>query len=766
MADNYLITGYWGKPHVTAENDRGINAAIFGAGRFVLPVGNQFRAEYIGNNTIRVYDGKLIDNGAVAGIPAGQYVDLLVPETGQGLKRNDLIIFQYKKDASTLIESGVFAVVNGVETAGTPSDPELTQEDILSDTATFDQMALWRVSVAGSAISEPVQVFEVAKSMENAGCGVPIVSATSTNGVDYEATVENVDELYTGLEIIIIPNMTSTSAAAMLNVNGLGAKRIRMPISSSTSATTTPTYNDFYAKDKPVKLIYDKSSLNGIWRIVDKNRANALDLYGTTPIEKGGTGADNAKEARINLGVETAAGTVTSGNADFAEVGEWSDCNVENENRIGYFVCLDTDIPGVNMRKATINDDIRGVTVTAPAFSGNCSADKFDKTGALLPKYSYVACIGIVSVIDDGTCTVGKRCIPNENSIATATTGEYGYLVMERIDKNHVLIALEPSTDYQYKTNVLIKGILEKLKTNGQGGGDVPSGDGGDFRVLTPDNTLGELESCRINYIELGIPFLYADEDDEYCALLGVNEFRVYFVKGSSKKILTFTTNGLTENYVTLKNPEISDFGGEGDAGNITINGTELKFFVGKEKDYDALDEEAKENLLAIITDSTDSPGSTTPKIYSYPDTDGSFVSILENSTIEIGKLPDGRTVDDIVGVGLEGYVNSDDFYEYTEDTSFRISSGRTSDSVQDRTNGSLTDGGYLLPFTLSARGGEYGRIVTSIDVEIGSSIDGKLYIYFKRGSCYYFDPGTGSYVLETLNHKKFKLRKLYYWFA
>lgn len=305
MADNYLITGYWGEPHVTAENDRGINAAIFGAGRFVLPVGNQLRAEYIGNNTIRVYDGKLIDNGAVAGIPAGKYVDLFVPETGQGMKRNDLIVFQYRKDASTLVESGVFVVINGVETQGTPIDPELSQEDILSDTATFDQMPLWRVAVEGSIISAPVQVFKVAKNMNNVS-GNRIVAATSTDGVNYDATVDDVDELYTGLEITIIPNMTSTSTAVMLNVNGLGACRVRVPISSGTAATTTPAYDDFYAANKPVKLIYDKSSLNGIWRIVDKNIPNALDLYGTTPIEKGGTGADNAKEARENLGVAPA----------------------------------------------------------------------------------------------------------------------------------------------------------------------------------------------------------------------------------------------------------------------------------------------------------------------------------------------------------------------------------------------------------------------------------------------------------------------------
>jgi hypothetical protein len=165
MADNYLITGYWGEPHVTAENDRGINAAMFGTGRFVLPVGGQFRAEYIGNNTIRMYDGKLMDNGAAAGIPVGEYVDLLIANAGQGMKRNDLIVFQYKQDASTLIESGKFVVIQGVETDGTASDPELTQEDLLSGEAAFDQMALWRVSVSGATISAPVKLFSVSSDL-------------------------------------------------------------------------------------------------------------------------------------------------------------------------------------------------------------------------------------------------------------------------------------------------------------------------------------------------------------------------------------------------------------------------------------------------------------------------------------------------------------------------------------------------------------------------------------------------------------------------
>lgn len=159
MADNYLITGYWGEPHVTAENDRGFNAAVFGAGKFVLSVGEMFRAEYIGNNTVRMYDGKLLDGGALAGISAGKYIDFLIPEAGQGMNRNDLIIFEYSQDSSTLVESGVFRVLSGTETSGTAVDPVLHEEDLLSDEATLDQMALLRVSVSGAVISDPEIVF-------------------------------------------------------------------------------------------------------------------------------------------------------------------------------------------------------------------------------------------------------------------------------------------------------------------------------------------------------------------------------------------------------------------------------------------------------------------------------------------------------------------------------------------------------------------------------------------------------------------------------
>lgn len=291
MADNYLITGYWGEPHVTAENDRGFNAAVFGAGKFVLPVGEMFRAEYIGNNTVRIHDGKLIDNGAVAGIPTGSYIDLLIPEAGQGMKRNDLIIFEYSKDTSTLVESGVFKVLSGTETSGTAADPALTENNLLTGNAYSDQMALWRIPVSGAVISAPEILFNTKFAGER------IANAHSEDGKVYTVNFPGIAKLYTGLEITIIPDITSTTTLPSLNVNGVGDVYIKRRITSNTKTTVQSEGEEFLQKDQPIRVIYNGS----VW-VADMARANANDIYGTVPIENGGTGADNAEEACENLG--------------------------------------------------------------------------------------------------------------------------------------------------------------------------------------------------------------------------------------------------------------------------------------------------------------------------------------------------------------------------------------------------------------------------------------------------------------------------------
>lgn len=169
----------------------------------------------------------------------------------------------------------------------------------------------------------------------------------------------------------------------------------------------------------------------------------------------------------IGAAPTTAGNTVVSQNADYAEVGEWSDGNTGNEDRIGYFVAIDETSAGRTMVKATSTADVRGVTVTTPAFAGGYSADKVGADGNLLAQYDYVAVMGIVSVIDNGTCTVNERCMPGDDGTAVPSTNNLGYHVMERVDDTHVLIAVEPGADMlnRIKTDMDTKVTMDQVNT-------------------------------------------------------------------------------------------------------------------------------------------------------------------------------------------------------------------------------------------------------------------------------------------------------------
>ena len=275
---------------------------------------------------------------------------------------------------------------------------------------------------------------------------------TAGSGSAYTATVEGITSLTAGVSFVMIPHAVSTVDNPTLNVNSLGAKYLRRRVTNATT-TTTGGSSSWLSAGKPIRVFYD-----GTYWIADLPKPNALDILGTVQIQNGGTGATTAANARVNLGIETADGTVTSGNADYAEVGEWADGNTDSEDRVGYFVGPDPNNPGKIIRKGNTNDDIMGVTVSAPAFAGGCSSDKFDSNGALLPKYSYIVVTGIVSVIDNGTCTVGNRCMPISDGTAGPIDGNDGYLVMGRVDARHVVIFFDPSVTAQYKVKNYIDG--------------------------------------------------------------------------------------------------------------------------------------------------------------------------------------------------------------------------------------------------------------------------------------------------------------------
>lgn len=120
---------------------------------------------------------------------------------------------------------------------------------------------------------------------------------TAGTGAAYTATVDGIASLTAGASFIMIPHTNSTTVNPTLDVNGLGAKGIRMRGSAGTGTAMSALIAAWLTANRPVQVTY-----NGIFWLAEVTRPSASDLTGTVAIANGGTGATDAEGARTNIG--------------------------------------------------------------------------------------------------------------------------------------------------------------------------------------------------------------------------------------------------------------------------------------------------------------------------------------------------------------------------------------------------------------------------------------------------------------------------------
>lgn len=159
-----LMTGYAGEPHIASADDGAVNAAIYGASKYVLNTGQKFAYELISNNLIKIKDGYAMNQGRKIGQAVNDYEELTIDNGLQGVKRSDIIAIRYSKNSDTGIESAEFVVIKG--TSGDDyKDPACETGNIIQGDL-IDDFPLYRIKIDGINITAVEPMFDVLMSME------------------------------------------------------------------------------------------------------------------------------------------------------------------------------------------------------------------------------------------------------------------------------------------------------------------------------------------------------------------------------------------------------------------------------------------------------------------------------------------------------------------------------------------------------------------------------------------------------------------------
>lgn len=148
-----LKTGKKGELHISSEDDRLLHCRSFGTGAYVL---SGCAVTMTSANKAHIAEGELMVQGGYVRITGGGE-DVAIANGVAGQKRNTIIALTYTRDSNG-IEAMSFAAVDGTSTAGTPSDPTVTTNDINAG-ASSSMWKFARIQLDGLTVGTPQILF-------------------------------------------------------------------------------------------------------------------------------------------------------------------------------------------------------------------------------------------------------------------------------------------------------------------------------------------------------------------------------------------------------------------------------------------------------------------------------------------------------------------------------------------------------------------------------------------------------------------------------
>lgn len=245
-----LVTGRKGSAHITSQQDRMKHQGTWGSGAYILQTGQMLEPQVQSSNEIRIRDGALMVQGALGTVKVNSYDPVTIQNGTQGMKRIDLICWQYTYDAEQDVESAEWVVIQGTPAETDPQQPAYTDGDIQQGDSPV-QVPVFAVELDGINVTGVTTLLPTAPTLEelNDKLDEKIIVQRYSNRIN----VSNGQNSYTAINVNIPDGYTiigiSTYAIHATTLCGGGAydsnnNRIVIPFSAHDSVTPETFYVD------------------------------------------------------------------------------------------------------------------------------------------------------------------------------------------------------------------------------------------------------------------------------------------------------------------------------------------------------------------------------------------------------------------------------------------------------------------------------------------------------------------------------------------
>ena len=155
-----IVSGRTGSPHVTSQQFRQMLEGIIGQGSYIITSGENLKPELSSNNLMKIRSGMMAHHGCISCVDIGTYDEVTLTNGSQGMKRIDLIVNRYTRNAETEVEKCSWKVIQGTPVASNPAVPAYTSGN-LQDGDLVDDCPAFEVHYDGINVTEVKSLLSV-----------------------------------------------------------------------------------------------------------------------------------------------------------------------------------------------------------------------------------------------------------------------------------------------------------------------------------------------------------------------------------------------------------------------------------------------------------------------------------------------------------------------------------------------------------------------------------------------------------------------------